>query len=79
MRIASAFEIQWGSRFMPHSPRPIDPKEASLIASVVGAVLLLTPGRYLWAFPGAPWWTPLCLWGALIGLGAWVATRRPAP
>lgn len=65
---------------MRTNKRGIDPRDASATALAVGALLLLSPGRHLWAFASAPWWSPLAVWILLLALGAWIAClQSPEP
>ncbi|MCU0682927.1 MAG: hypothetical protein MUF34_11870 [Polyangiaceae bacterium] len=48
-------------------------EQIALAAWALGALVLVSPARLLWAGEGAPWWSPFAAWVGLIGLCALVA------
>lgn len=47
-----------------------------LFPALTAVVLLLSPAVRVWAAPASPWWLLFVLWGSLIGLVAWSASRE---
>ncbi len=58
-------------------PPEIDPPTDILTLLILFGVMLFTsPLVFWWAHQNSPWYVPYLLWLLLIGLGAWLFTRK---
>lgn len=64
---------------MERPPETDPPTDVLTLLILLGVLLFASPLVFWWTDPETPWYTAYLLWLLLIGLGAWLFSRKRNP